>query len=140
MVTDRASFLGIRCKGPLACCSLHASQVLSRAFKNRFVELHFDELPSSELETILHKRCSLPPSYCSKLVKVMLDLQVFHLSSLGDDWTVLIRFGDQNLRPPGVETAVHFIITFYYFIIFSWSKDRIFNMHSINIHSFGFVL
>ncbi|XP_054829779.1 midasin [Eublepharis macularius] len=50
-------------------------KVLSRAFRNRFVELHFDELPSSELETILHKRCQLPPSYCCKLVKVMLDLQ-----------------------------------------------------------------
>ncbi|XP_077018521.1 midasin isoform X2 [Tamandua tetradactyla] len=56
-------------------------KVLSRAFRNRFVELHFDELPSSELETILHKRCSLPPSYCSKLVKVMLDLQSFRRSS-----------------------------------------------------------
>ncbi|XP_048350337.1 midasin isoform X2 [Sphaerodactylus townsendi] len=50
-------------------------KVLSRAFRNRFVELHFDELPSSELETILHKRCHLPPSYSSKLVKVMLELQ-----------------------------------------------------------------
>ncbi|KAG2468110.1 MDN1 protein, partial [Polypterus senegalus] len=50
-------------------------KVLSRAFRNRFVELHFSELPSAELETILHQRCSLPPSYCSKLVKVMLDLQ-----------------------------------------------------------------
>uniref|UniRef100_A0A3B3CZB6 Midasin n=1 Tax=Oryzias melastigma TaxID=30732 RepID=A0A3B3CZB6_ORYME len=50
-------------------------KVLSRAFRNRFVELHFDELPSEELESILHQRCSLPPSYCSKLVKVMLDLQ-----------------------------------------------------------------
>nr|XP_056712126.1 midasin [Euleptes europaea] len=50
-------------------------KVLSRAFRNRFVELHFDELPSSELETILHKRCQLPPSYSSKLVKVMLELQ-----------------------------------------------------------------
>ncbi|XP_078798874.1 midasin isoform X2 [Oryzias latipes] len=50
-------------------------KVLSRAFRNRFVELHFDELPSGELESILHQRCSLPPSYCSKLVKVMLDLQ-----------------------------------------------------------------
>ncbi|CAB1342786.1 unnamed protein product [Coregonus sp. 'balchen'] len=50
-------------------------KVLSRAFRNRFVELHFDELPSDELETILHQRCSLPPSYCSKLVKVMQDLQ-----------------------------------------------------------------
>uniref|UniRef100_A0A8I3X1N2 Midasin n=1 Tax=Callithrix jacchus TaxID=9483 RepID=A0A8I3X1N2_CALJA len=56
-------------------------KVLSRAFRNRFVELHFDELPSSELETILHKRCSLPPSYCSKLVKVLLDLQSYRRSS-----------------------------------------------------------
>ncbi|KAF3844202.1 hypothetical protein F7725_013543, partial [Dissostichus mawsoni] len=54
---------------------LDSTAVLSRAFRNRFVELHFDELPSAELETILHQRCSLPPSYCSKLVKVMQDLQ-----------------------------------------------------------------
>lgn len=40
------------------------------------MELHFDELPSVELETILHQRCSLPPSYCTKLVKVMQNLQV----------------------------------------------------------------
>ena len=40
------------------------------------MELHFDELPTGELETILHQRCSLPPSYCTKLVKVMQDLQV----------------------------------------------------------------
>ncbi|XP_061668786.1 midasin isoform X2 [Syngnathoides biaculeatus] len=50
-------------------------KVLSRAFRNRFVELHFDALPSQELETILHKRCSMPLSYCSKLVQVMTDLQ-----------------------------------------------------------------
>uniref|UniRef100_A0A8C5T387 Midasin n=1 Tax=Malurus cyaneus samueli TaxID=2593467 RepID=A0A8C5T387_9PASS len=56
-------------------------KVLSRAFRNRFVELHFDELPSAELETILHKRCNLPPSYCSKLVKVMLDLQSYRRGS-----------------------------------------------------------
>ncbi|XP_053447165.1 midasin isoform X2 [Nycticebus coucang] len=56
-------------------------KALSRAFRNRFVELHFDELPSSELETILHKRCSLPPSYCSKLVRVMVDLQSYRRSS-----------------------------------------------------------
>uniref|UniRef100_A0A452IKR6 Midasin n=1 Tax=Gopherus agassizii TaxID=38772 RepID=A0A452IKR6_9SAUR len=56
-------------------------KVLSRAFRNRFVELHFDELPSAELETILHKRCSLPPSYCSKLIKVMLNLQSYRRGS-----------------------------------------------------------
>ncbi|XP_066468783.1 midasin [Tiliqua scincoides] len=56
-------------------------KVLSRAFRNRFVELHFDDLPSGELETILHKRCQLPPSYCSKLVKVMLELQSYRRGS-----------------------------------------------------------
>ncbi|KAL7987897.1 hypothetical protein Chor_006816 [Crotalus horridus] len=56
-------------------------KVLSRAFRNRFVELHFDELPSTELENILHKRCQLPPSYCSKLIKVMLELQSYRRGS-----------------------------------------------------------
>ena len=51
-------------------------QILSRAFRNRFVELHFDELPSNELEVILHQRCSIPLSYAKKLVAIMLDLQV----------------------------------------------------------------
>ena len=51
-------------------------QILSRAFRNRFVELHFDEIPSVELETILHQRCDLPLSYAKRLVAVMLELQV----------------------------------------------------------------
>ncbi|GAB1601935.1 midasin-like [Argonauta hians] len=50
-------------------------KALSRAFRNRFVELHFDEIPSDELETILSQRCDIPLSYAKKLVKVMLDLQ-----------------------------------------------------------------
>ena len=50
-------------------------KVLSRAFRNRFVEIHFDEIASAELEVILHKKCSLPASYCKKLVGVMLELQ-----------------------------------------------------------------
>jgi midasin len=49
--------------------------VLSRAFRNRFVELHVDDIPETELETILAQRCSIPPSYCKKLVAVMKDLQ-----------------------------------------------------------------
>lgn len=49
---------------------------LSRAFRNRFVELHFGELPFDELEQILHQRCSLPLSYAKKMVKVMRELQV----------------------------------------------------------------
>lgn len=51
-------------------------KMLSRAFRNRFVELHFNEIPSKELEIILHKRCHMAPSYSKKMVNVMIDLQV----------------------------------------------------------------
>ncbi|KAL5289670.1 hypothetical protein ACFFRR_009616 [Megaselia abdita] len=50
-------------------------KVLSRAFKNRFIELHFSEIPRDELETILEKRCKIPESYAKKMVKCMWDLQ-----------------------------------------------------------------
>ncbi|KAF9437661.1 AAA ATPase midasin [Entomortierella beljakovae] len=43
---------------------------LSRAFRNRFLELFFDEIPESELETILSRRCIMAPSYCKRLVEV----------------------------------------------------------------------
>ncbi|XP_029647301.1 midasin-like [Octopus sinensis] len=56
-------------------------KALSRAFRNRFVELHFDEIPSDELETILSQRCDIPLSYAKKLVKVMLELQTRRSSS-----------------------------------------------------------
>ncbi|XP_048240547.1 midasin-like [Haliotis rufescens] len=51
-------------------------KMLSRAFRNRFIELHFNEIPSIELETILHQRCNIPLSYAKRLVKVMLELQM----------------------------------------------------------------
>ena len=34
-------------------------KVLSRAFRNRFVQLQMDEIPTDELATILQKRCAL---------------------------------------------------------------------------------
>lgn len=43
---------------------------LSRAFRNRFLELHFDEIPHEELERILTDRCSIAPSYSKKIVEV----------------------------------------------------------------------
>ncbi|KAF9575027.1 AAA ATPase midasin [Mortierella alpina] len=43
---------------------------LSRAFRNRFLELFFDEIPESELETILSRRCTMAPSHCKRLVEV----------------------------------------------------------------------
>ncbi|PWN48667.1 midasin [Violaceomyces palustris] len=50
-------------------------KVLSRAFRNRFLELHFDDVPRPELETILTNRCAIPPSYASKIVAVFVELQ-----------------------------------------------------------------
>ena len=47
---------------------------LSAAFRNRFIELHVDDLPGDELETILSSRSLLPPSFCSRMVAVSLDL------------------------------------------------------------------
>lgn len=51
-------------------------KLLSRAFRNRFVELHFDDIPKLELETILERRCHMPLSYCKKVLAVMSELQV----------------------------------------------------------------
>ena len=44
---------------------------LSRAFTNRFVQMEFHELPDEELENIVSKKCSLPPSKAKLLVKVI---------------------------------------------------------------------
>ncbi|KAI3975195.1 hypothetical protein MKX01_020596 [Papaver californicum] len=51
-------------------------KMLSRAFRNRFVEIHVDEIPDGELSTILESRCEIPPSYAKKMVEVMKDLQL----------------------------------------------------------------
>ncbi|XP_044727018.1 midasin-like, partial [Chrysoperla carnea] len=51
-------------------------KILSRAFRNRFVELHFDDIPSNELEIILEERCKIPASYSRKVIKIMKELQL----------------------------------------------------------------
>ncbi|XP_058121933.1 midasin [Anopheles ziemanni] len=51
-------------------------KMLSRAFKNRFIELHFSDIPRTELEVILERRCQIPRSYAVKMVKVMSELQL----------------------------------------------------------------
>ncbi|KAL2846546.1 hypothetical protein BJX68DRAFT_268630 [Aspergillus pseudodeflectus] len=45
-------------------------KVLSRAFRNRFLELHFDDIPESELEFILTERSQIAPSFCTRIVSV----------------------------------------------------------------------
>lgn len=45
-------------------------KVLSRAFRNRFLELHFDDIPEDELEYILKERTQIAPSFCARIVTV----------------------------------------------------------------------
>lgn len=50
-------------------------KALSRAFRNRFLELHFDDIPEDELETILQKRSVYTsPSDCKRIVNVYKEL------------------------------------------------------------------
>mmetsp|Transcript_16645 Transcript_16645/g.15009 ORF Transcript_16645/g.15009 Transcript_16645/m.15009 type:complete len:136 (+) Transcript_16645:92-499(+) len=49
---------------------------LSRAFRNRFIEIVIDDLPPNEVEEILTHTCNLPKSYSSILVTVMKDLSI----------------------------------------------------------------
>lgn len=51
-------------------------KTLSRAFRNRFLELHFDDIPIDELQEILHKRTQLPDSRCKRIVSVYRELSV----------------------------------------------------------------
>jgi midasin len=56
-------------------------KVLSRAFRNRFLELHFDDIPQDELEIILRERCQIAPSYAKKIIEVYRQLSVQRQSS-----------------------------------------------------------
>lgn len=72
-------------------------KMLSRAFKNRFVELHFSEIPKNELEIILEKRCLIPKSYAQKMVKTMSELQVNRTNTAKCTFTLrdLFRWGNR---------------------------------------------
>ncbi|KAF7863118.1 hypothetical protein EAF04_007201 [Stromatinia cepivora] len=50
-------------------------KTLSRAFRNRFLELHFDDIPEEELDFILEKRSQkVAPSDCRRIVAVYKEL------------------------------------------------------------------
>lgn len=55
-------------------------KVLSRAFRNRFLELHFDDIPDEELETILRERSQIAPSFCTRIVAVYKKLSILRQS------------------------------------------------------------
>ena len=52
--------------------------MLSRAFRNRFIELHCEDLPPKELVDILHECCVLSRKHARMMVAVMAELQVMH--------------------------------------------------------------
>ncbi|KAF9464151.1 midasin nuclear AAA ATPase [Collybia nuda] len=56
-------------------------KVLSRAFRNRFLEVQFEDVPQGELETILCQRCRIAPSYGKRIVSVFHELQKRRQSS-----------------------------------------------------------
>ncbi|GBP23274.1 Midasin [Eumeta japonica] len=69
-------------------------KMLSRAFRNRFVELHFDEIPRKELEVILHRRCHVPQKYAKNMIAVMGELQMRRRGSAavqGKDGFITLR-------------------------------------------------
>ncbi|KAJ2054191.1 AAA ATPase midasin [Coemansia sp. RSA 2337] len=49
-------------------------KALSRAFRNRFVELHFDDIPERELQQIIVDSCKVPPTHAQLLVDVYRNL------------------------------------------------------------------
>jgi midasin len=48
---------------------------LSRAFRNRFIEIFVDDIPGNEMMTILEHRCGSPPSHARILVEIMESLR-----------------------------------------------------------------
>ena len=56
-------------------------KILSRAFRNRFLEIHFDNIPQEDLRVILHERCSIAPTFCSKIVDVYERLSILRQKS-----------------------------------------------------------
>ena len=54
---------------------------LSRAFKNRFLELNVGDLPLDEVETIITHSCGIAPKFSTMLVKTMHELQIHRQNS-----------------------------------------------------------
>ncbi|KAG8904454.1 hypothetical protein FRB99_001714 [Tulasnella sp. 403] len=94
-------------------------KVLSRAFRNRFLEVHFSDVPQAELEVILAERCRIPPSRAQRIVAVFQELQkrrqtgrVFETKQsfatlrdlfrwAGRDWKDKDGMGNQDLAEAG---------------------------------------
>jgi midasin len=54
---------------------------LSRAFRNRFLEIHFEDIPEDELGVILTERTKIAPSFCTAIVSVYKRLALLRQST-----------------------------------------------------------
>eukprot|EP00981_Chlorochromonas_danica_P002653 scaffold521_cov177-Ochromonas_danica.AAC.7 len=54
---------------------------LSLAFRNRFVEIDLNDLPSQEIEEIITQSCGVAPKFSTMMVKVMEELQLHRQKS-----------------------------------------------------------
>ena len=55
---------------------------LSRAFRNRFIEISIPDLPHSEIQEIVVQSCGLAPKYGAILVNIMKELQILRHANL----------------------------------------------------------
>ena len=76
---------------------------LSRAFRNRFVEIHMGDIPTPEMVTILELRSQCPPSHAKALVNIMASLRTRRSKSgvfLGKDGLItprdLLRWAERH--------------------------------------------
>ncbi|KAK2951167.1 putative ribosome export associated1 [Blattamonas nauphoetae] len=56
-------------------------KMLSRALRNRFVEIRFDSLPNNELSSIINLRTGLAPRTCDSLIPIMRELETMRSAS-----------------------------------------------------------
>ena len=69
-VRPHAGFMLFATQNP--CGEAYAGRkALSRAFRNRFLELHVDDIPHDELAEMVEKRCRVPASRAERIVRVM---------------------------------------------------------------------
>ena len=76
---------------------------LSRAFRNRFVEIHICDIPSAEMVMILERRSHCPPSHAKALVNIMATLRTRRSKSsvfMGKDGLItprdLLRWAERH--------------------------------------------
>ena len=77
-------------------------KVLSRAFRNRFLEMHVEDLPGKELKEIIVKRCCVYEGFAKQMIQVMERLQAERQNSnvfAGKDGFItprdLLRWGNR---------------------------------------------